>query len=132
MFLIGIVEHETPGVQDWIHQQEAVEDLPNYVVAWEDLGDRAARNVVENGLMQPSPSHIVFFGVSIPLTRSENLITSAVAQRARAARSGSASTSSAHFATSAPQPGGNHVRGDYRGPPFDPDGFARFGRGVDC
>ena len=80
MFLIGIVEHEAPGIQDWIHQQEAVEDLPNYVVAWEDLEDQVAWNVIENGLMQPSPSHIVFFGVSIPLTWSENLITSAVAQ----------------------------------------------------
>lgn len=30
MFLLGMVEREAPGVEDWIHQQEAVEDLPNY------------------------------------------------------------------------------------------------------
>ena len=53
MFLIGMVERETPGVREWINQQEqAVEDLPNYGVAWEDLGDQVARNVMQDGQNQ--------------------------------------------------------------------------------
>jgi hypothetical protein len=53
MFLIGMVERETPGVREWINQQqEAVEDLPNYGVAWEDLGDQVAGNVVQEGQNQ--------------------------------------------------------------------------------
>ena len=53
MFLIGMVEHETPGMREWINQQEqAVEDLPNYGVSWEDLGDQVAWNVVQDGQNQ--------------------------------------------------------------------------------
>ena len=52
MFLIGMVEREAPGVQDWIHQQEVVDDLPNYGLAWEDLGERMAREVVEEGQIE--------------------------------------------------------------------------------
>jgi hypothetical protein len=48
MFLIGMVERETPGVHEWIEQQEAtVEDLPNYGVAWDELDDEVAHNLEE-------------------------------------------------------------------------------------
>lgn len=50
MFLIGLVERETPGVREWIEQQEAtVEDLPNYGVAWDELDDEVAHNLEEGG-----------------------------------------------------------------------------------
>jgi hypothetical protein len=52
MFLLGMVEREAPGIEDWIHQQEAVEDLPNYGIAWEDLAEQVAGNVVDDGQIQ--------------------------------------------------------------------------------
>lgn len=49
MFLIGMVERDTPGVREWIEQQEEdVGDLPNYGVAWEELADEAAHNLEED------------------------------------------------------------------------------------
>ena len=47
MFLIGMVEREMPGVQEWIEQQEAA--LPNDEGAWEGLGNGTAQNLVEDG-----------------------------------------------------------------------------------
>ena len=52
MFLIGMVECKAPGVQDWIHQQEVINDLPNYGIAWEDLGERVVQEVVEEGQIE--------------------------------------------------------------------------------
>lgn len=53
MFLIGMVERETPGVREWIEQQEeAVEDLPNYGIEWEDVADEVAHNLGGNGRNQ--------------------------------------------------------------------------------
>lgn len=49
MFMMGMVERESPGVREWIGQQEeGVEDLPNYGVAWEDLEDEVARNLEQD------------------------------------------------------------------------------------
>ena len=50
MFLIGMVERDTPGIREWIEQQE--EAPPNDGATWEDLGDAAAENLVENGRNQ--------------------------------------------------------------------------------
>ena len=53
MFLVGMVEWETPGVREWIEQQEeAVEDLPNYGVEWDDLANEVAHNLEEDGRAQ--------------------------------------------------------------------------------
>jgi hypothetical protein len=46
MFMMGMVERETPGIREWIEQQEEeVEDLPNYGVAWENLEDEVTHNL---------------------------------------------------------------------------------------
>ena len=46
MFLIGMVEQETPGVCEWIeHQEEDIDNLPNYGVDWEDLGDEPGHHL---------------------------------------------------------------------------------------
>ncbi|KAF8350840.1 hypothetical protein F5887DRAFT_875918 [Amanita rubescens] len=50
MFMMGMVERETPGVREWIEQQEEdVDDLPNYGVAWENLEDEVAHNLENEG-----------------------------------------------------------------------------------
>ncbi|KAF8328647.1 hypothetical protein F5887DRAFT_897455 [Amanita rubescens] len=53
MFMVGMVERETPGVREWLEQQEeVVDDLPNYGVAWEDLEDQVAHDLVQAGQNQ--------------------------------------------------------------------------------
>lgn len=49
MFMMGMVKCESPGVREWIEQQEeGIEDLPNYRVAWEDLEDDVAHNLEQD------------------------------------------------------------------------------------
>ena len=58
MFMMGMVEREAPGVREWIEQQEEeVEDLPNYGVAWENLEDEVAHNL-EQDRGNPGPFEI--------------------------------------------------------------------------
>ena len=52
MFMMGMVEHETLGIHEWIEQQKVVDDLLNYGVAWENLKDQVAHELVQDGQNQ--------------------------------------------------------------------------------